>query len=85
MGDDAKSRVRWSLESSVSEVSDKLVGLTWGWSGGCRSVSVLWWSVACAGEGTLRSLSTAEIREDKSDLLPFLSKRALKLSLLDNL
>lgn len=38
-----------------------------------------------AGAATSRSLSTAEIREAESDRLPFRSRRALKLSLLDDL
>lgn len=37
-----------------------------------------------AGSGSGRSLSTAEIREDRSYLLPFLSSRALKPSLLED-
>lgn len=37
-----------------------------------------------SGPGWSRSLSTAEIREDRSHLLPLLSSRALKPSLLED-
>lgn len=53
------------------------MGLTCVCSGGGSSDGTCWRSV--------QSRSTAEIREHESDRLPFLSKRALKLSLLDDL
>ena len=71
--------------SCVSEACDEFVGLLRGWRGACGCAGAPWWSVTAAGEATLRSRSTAEMREDESERLPFLSKSALKLSLLVDL
>lgn len=85
MGDTGTSRVRCALTSHVSEVWYELVGLTCGWSGGVGGGGTLWRSAVVTGAATIRRRSTAEIREDESERLPFLSKRALKLSLLVDL
>lgn len=69
--------------SFLSKVWYKLLGLTCVCFGGGVSDGTLWRLVV--GVTTLQSRSTAEIREHESDRLPFLSKRALKLSLLDDL
>lgn len=69
--------------SCPSKVRNKLMGLTCVCSDGSVSDGTFRRSVV--GVTTLQSLSTAEIREHESDRLPFLSKRALKLSLLDDL
>lgn len=79
-----QEEVRRSCSSGVGYLRLRSIGKLWPHSataGDC-SGSGLWLRSQVTREVATRSLSAAEMRE--ADLVPFLSRRALKLSLLDD-